>query len=234
MIWTRSRLRARLTIAVVIATTSLLVVSAGRTSTLQALPGDAAVGFEVENRDVYVIVGSTLRHPDATTSPNAPLFNVAGVSLDLTWGQWQRATSESTAHRIGGPASRRTDVRLQLRGLVPGGVYSVFYITLMPDSEHPGCPNVERSLPVPAFGPTRGPDASSFVADARGEARYSGRIEGDILGAQSVYFSVIYHFDGGTYHPFPNHGEQLTQGENCRGSFGEDAMRHILITQKGF
>jgi hypothetical protein len=39
--------------------------------------GDPADGVEAYDRDVYVIVGSTLRNPDATTSPDAPLFNVA-------------------------------------------------------------------------------------------------------------------------------------------------------------
>jgi len=39
-----------------------------------------------------------------------------------------------------------TDVKLTFTGLVGNGVYSLFYITLGPDSENPLCPGVERAL----------------------------------------------------------------------------------------
>ena len=45
-------------------------------------------------------------------------------------------------------------------------------------------------------------------------------------------FSVIYHSDGQAYDPFPNRGEQVTAGPDCRSSFGADAMRQLLIIQK--
>jgi hypothetical protein len=51
-------------------------------------------------RDVYVIVGSTLRNPTDETSPDAPLFNVAGAALDLTWGQWKNANATSRARVV--------------------------------------------------------------------------------------------------------------------------------------
>jgi hypothetical protein len=44
--------------------------------------------------------------------------------------------------------------------------------------------------------------------------------------------TAVYHADGQTYYPFPNRGEFLTQGGNCRSSFGHDAMRHVVILQK--
>jgi hypothetical protein len=47
-----------------------------------------------------------------------------------------------------------------------------------------------------------------------------------------VYITIVYHADRWTYHPLPNAGEYQTQGSNCRGSFGEDAFRHLLILQK--
>jgi hypothetical protein len=112
-------------------------------------------------------------------------------------------------------------------------VYSVFYGTLQPDSEHPDCQGVERTLPVISHGASAGgPDASSFIADASGNARYNGRIDTNLLAPMQAYFSIVYHLDGNTYHPFPNAGEFLTRGENCRSSFGEDAMRQLLILQK--
>ena len=38
--------------------------------------------------------------------------------------------------------------------------------------------------------------------------------------------------DGNSFAPFPNRGEYLTQGPDCRSSFGHDAIRHLLIYQK--
>lgn len=185
------------------------------------------------DRDVYVIVGSTLRNPTAETAPEEPLFNVAGVALDITWGQWQTASATATARVVGGPNNSQTDVRVELSGLIPGGVYSIFYGTLLPDSENPLCPGVERTLGLTAFHQSQSmPDASSFVADANGQASYRGRVDSNLLNVYQSYYFVIYHFDGQTYHPLPNRGEFLTQGENCRSSFGEDAMRQLIIFQK--
>lgn len=194
---------------------------------------DRADGLEIFTRDIYVIVGSTLRNPTDTTASDAPLFNIAGVNLGLTWEQWKAATATSTAHVQGGSNNPRTDVRIQLSGLVPGGVYSIFYVTLTPDSENLLCPGVERGLPLMAFKPDgQLPDASSFVADANGQAQYRGLVDGDLFGAVQLIFEVIYHSDGQTYQSLPNRGEFLTQGANCRSSFGEDAMRQLLILQK--
>lgn len=188
---------------------------------------------ETYAQDVFVIVGSTLRHPTEETAPDEPLFNVAGVPLERTWGQWQTGTATATARIVGGVNSPRTDVRLELSGLIPGGVYSIFYGTLLPDSENPLCPGVERTLGLTAFHLTQQlPDASSFIADASGQASYRGQVQGNLLDAYQSFYFIIYHFDGQTYHPLPNRGEFLTQGENCRSSFGEDAMRQLIIFQK--
>ena len=193
-------------------------------------PGDASDAVEAFERDVFEIVGSTLRNPDpATTDADAPLFNVAGVSLGLTWGEWTAASATSTM-RVRG---RHTDAQLALTGLVPDGVYSVFYVTLGPDSENPLCLDVERALPLTSKSKHQLPDSSSFVAEPDGTATYAGRIDGDPLAATQVFVEVIYHFDGETYGSLPNRGEWLTQGEpTCRSSYGEDAMRQLLITQK--
>ncbi|SDI09911.1 hypothetical protein SAMN05192558_101632 [Actinokineospora alba] len=193
---------------------------------------DMADGLEVYSGDVFEIVGSTLRNPTAETDPSAPLFGNSGVGLNRTWGEWSAATASSVVRSSGG-RSPRTDVRLSFAGLVPGGVYSVFWGTLTPDSENPLCPGVERTLALPSVDAGQAPDASSFVAAADGTAAFRGKLDGSLLdSALQVFFSVIYHFDGQTYGALPNAGEFQTQGPNCRSSFGEDAMRHLLILQK--
>ena len=194
---------------------------------------------QIFERDVFFINGASLRNPTSETPDDEELFNDSGVALSVTWGQWNDATADSSVVVTGGPHPK-THVRIELAGLIPNGVYSVFYGTLTPDSEHPQCPGVERTLPVTSSGPSKrgpdasSPDASSFVADAAGTARFVGQIEGDFLDPLQAFFSIVYHSDGMTYHPFPNAGEYQTHdGEfGCRSSFGQDAMRQLIIFQK--
>src|SRR5579871_347989 len=146
----------RIGMFILVASALLMLPTAGR-----AAP-DHADGLQIFTRDVFFIEGSSLRNPDDTTAPGASLFNDAGVNLNLTWGQWHQATASSTVHVSG----KRTDVRIQLSGLVPGGVYSIFYVTFGPDSQNPACLGVERALPLTAFKADRQlPDPASFVAD---------------------------------------------------------------------
>lgn len=203
--------------------------SAAPLLTVQRKP-DRADYVQTFARDVFVIVGSTLRNPDDATDDAKSLFNVAGVALDLTWGDWKRASATSVAQTAG----PWTDASIQLTGLVPRGVYSVFYVSLDPDSENPLCPGVERALPFPSVSPKQLPDASSFVAGADGTASFRGRAAGDLFAPLQLIFEIVYHLDGRTYGPLPNRGEFLTQGAGCRSSYGEDAMRQLLIVQKGF
>jgi hypothetical protein len=202
----------------------LLLVAGPLAGPAAAAAPDQADAIETMSRDVFVVVGSALRNPDATTAPDEPLYNVVGFQLPLTWGQWSAGTATSRAATTGS----RTDVRLSFQHLVPNGVYSVFWATIEPDSVQPLCPGVERSLPLDAFkGAT-----NSFVADTAGGATFHGRVDGDLLAATQLFFSVVYHADGQTYYPFPNAGEFLTQGDDCRSSYGHDAMRQFLILQK--
>jgi hypothetical protein len=190
-------------------------------------------GVEPFARDVFVIVGSTLRNPDDTTAADANLFNTAGVSLGLDWGQFSSASATARAQQLGGASDPQTDVRVDLTALVPGGLYSLFYITLGPDSENPLCPGVERSLPLTAFHPSIDqPDPASFYADATGAASFHGRVPGALLDAQQLIYTVVYHAFGQSYGSLPNAGESLTQDSGCRSSFGEDSMRQSLILQK--
>lgn len=160
-----------------------------------------------------------------------PLGSAPGDSV--TWGEWSAATATARASPVGGPAGPRTDVRVSLRGLVPDGVYSTFWQTVGPDSSNPLCPGVEHLLPLDAAKPdAQAPDPNSFVADAGGGAEFHSRVGGDLLAATQLYLVVIYHLDGRTYYPLPNRGEFLTQGTDCRSTFGQDAMRHLLIGQK--
>lgn len=212
---------------------AMLLVHDGRSGAAVLAQGpDPQDLVQTDSRDVFVIVGSTLRHPDSTTMDAAPLFNVAGVSLNLTWGAWKRASAQSTARVMGGPNNARTDVRISLSGLVPGGVYSIFYGTIGPDSENPLCPGVERTLALRSTDRRQQPDAASFVADAFGRAEFRGEIDGRPMDALQFFYSVIYHFDGLTYGALPNRGESLTHGMSCRSSFGEEAMRQLIVFQK--
>ena len=198
-----------------------------------AAPADAADAVQIHNRDVFVIVGSTLRMPTAETDPSAPLFTNTGIAMEMTWGEWSAATATSRASVVGGPNNPRTDARLSLTGLVPGGLYSVYWGTLGPDSEQPLCPGVERTLPLDRVGSTgKAPAPNAFVAGGDGTAEFHGRTAGDLFDATQVFFTVVYHFYPETSYPFPNRGELLTQGENCRSSFGEDSMRHLIVLQQ--
>jgi hypothetical protein len=213
----------------------VLAVAGGLTSMPAAVaaPPDAADFVQVHNRDVFVIVGSTLRTPTPETDASAPLFTNTGIAMDVTWGEWSAATAASRASVVGGPKNSRTDVRMSLSGLVPGGLYSVYWGTLGPDSEQPLCPGVERTLPLDGVGSTaKAPAPNAFVAGGDGTAEFHGRTAGDLFDATQVFFSVVHHFYPETSYPFPNRGELLTQGENCRSSFGEDSMRHLIVLQK--
>ena len=221
----------RWTSLLAVAMTATLSLVAAAPTAVAAAP-DQADAVQAYERDVFVIVGSTLRNPDATTDPSAPLYSVSAVGLGLTWGQWTAASATSVVRTSGKGGSARTDVRLAFSGLVPGGVYSVFWGTLTPDSENPLCPGVERTLALPSVDPGQQPDSSSFVAGATGAASFRGGLTGNLLSASQVYFSIIYHFDGQTWGALPNHGEFNTQGPECRSSFGEDAMRQMLVLQK--
>jgi hypothetical protein len=217
--------RAAAATAIAVAAVVAVTASAG------AAPnkGDAADEVVPFARDVFVIVGSSLRNPDDTTAPDAPLFNVAGVNLELTWGQWTGAAATSLMRVAGG----HTNDELTFSGLVPGGVYSVFYGTLTPDSENPLCPGVERALPLTSTSKRQQPDAASFVAAPDGTATFSARVSGNPLEAVQVFIELVYHFDGNTYGSLPNKGEFLTQDQpTCRSSFGEDAMRQMIVWQK--
>lgn len=219
--------------------TRFVVALAALTAVVMAAPAQARIerwdrsdATLVYSRDVSVIVGSTLREPESSTDPSAPLFNDAGVGLGLNWGRWQAAGGGAVARVRGG---RETAVELNLTGLVPGGVYSVFWGTLDPDSEHPQCPGVERSLPLASLkGKRQVPDLSSFIARDSGNATYEGRAPGNILAAGQTFFWVIYQSDGEADHPFPNLGEKLTAGTEagCRSSFGDDAMRQLTILMR--
>jgi hypothetical protein len=201
--------------------------------TALAFSPDHPDGLEIFARDVFAIVGVSLRNPDSTTAPDAPLFNDAGVNLGLTWGQWSAASAMSTVRVSGGASHPRTDVRIQLTGLIPNGVYSIFYINLSPDTNNPLCLGVERGLPLTAVKADQQlPDSSSFVADGSGAANFHSQVDANLLAPAQLIFEVIYHNNGQTYGSLPNVGEFQTQGPNCRSSYGEDAMRQLFILQK--
>lgn len=194
--------------------------------------GVVDVGASVFRGDVFVNNGGALVNPTTANPGNTALFNVAGAPLKLTWGQWQRASALSEAMTIGDASQPKTEVGIILHGLVPGGVYSIYYATFGPDTINPACPAVEHYLPLVKLRASGLPDPASFVADANGNAQYLARVDGNLLSAVKVVYNVIYHYDGHTYYPLPNRGEYLTQGSSCRSSYGVDDGRQLLIAQK--
>ena len=173
--------------------------------------------------------GSLITVDPRSTPATAPLFSFDGTPLGLTWGQFGAATATSYARTVTAGGATRTDIRITMAGLIPNGVYSLFYRTFTPDSANPICPAVESLVGLPARLPHRHkPDPFSFVADSSGGAAFHARVAGALLNAAQVQIWVIYHLDGQVYGPVPNSGES----SNCRPSFGLDAMRQLIIIQK--
>lgn len=194
-----------------------------------------AVGFIPYPLDVFILnsMGALIAADPVSTPPSAPLFNLAGNSLNLTWGQFDSATATSLARTVRRPGAVYTDFRITLKGLIPGGVYSLFYRTFNPNSVNPICGNVgdhEQLVALTARHPRREkPDADSFVANKSGGESFYARVPGDLMAAQQVQVIVIYHFDGKTYGPVPNQAEA---NENCTSSFAIDAIRQLIVEQK--
>jgi hypothetical protein len=165
----------------------------------------------------------------AYTPPSAPLYNAGGSALGLSWEQFSAATATSDGWISTHGASDFTNFWVQLSGLIPNGVYSLFYRSFGPDSVNPVCA-IDPLVALPAGAPQPGqPDADSFVADGSGQALFYGRVAGNLLAASQLQLVVIYHYDGHTYGPVPTWGETIN---HCLPSFGVDAMRQLLIIQK--
>lgn len=202
-----------------------VVVVGSMTAVADAVAVDREDFVVVGDTDVFVQDEETgqLTSPTQDTPPETPIFNIVGTRLPVTWGQWSSATAKSLVK-----TKSRTDVDLAFAGLIPGGVYSVFYTTFNPDSRNAFCDNV-REVALKARHPQKQlPDASSFVADAAGFGEFRGEAEGALLDSDTVVFRPIYHFDGNTYGEFSNYGDSVA----CRSSLGADAMRHLLVFQK--
>jgi hypothetical protein len=189
--------------------------------------------------DVFTIGsnGSLIPVDPSMTPASAPLFNLAGSPLNLTWGQWDSATANSDAWTVSYRGTTYTDLVIVMSGLVPNGVYSLFYRTFSPDSNNAYCPDVEPQVALTAAFPRfQKPDPDSFIASSSGKAVFVASVAQNLLAAQQLQVDVIYHFDGQTYGPVANAGEaagpNATFNGLCRSSYGIDAMRQMLIIQK--
>jgi hypothetical protein len=189
--------------------------------------------------DVYTIGsnGSLIPVDPSFTPASAPLFNLGGTPLNLTWAQWNSATATSYAWTVTVKGTTYTDFVIGMSGLVPHGVYSLFYRTFGPDSNNAFCPDVEPQVALTAAFPRlQKPDPDSFVASGSGRALFVARVAQDLLAAQQLQVDVIYHFNGQTYGPVANAfeaaGPVASNNGLCRSSYGIDAMRQMLIIQK--
>jgi hypothetical protein len=212
--------------SVVLGMAAPLAVASNSVST-----ASADVGLVPFTGDVYTVDSEDNLIPVTITSTplSAPLYNVAGDPLNLTWGQWSSATATSLAKTVTHKATESTAFRIKLAKLIPNGVYSLFYRTFGPDSSNPICPTTEPLVALTARHPQRQkPDPDSFVASSSGTATFHALVPGALLDAAQLQIDVIYHFDGHTYGPVPNAGEA---NNNCHSSFGIDAMRQFIIIQ---
>jgi hypothetical protein len=227
------RRRSHRLIATVIATVLAGLALAAQAPVAGASSSTPDVGVVPFANDVFWFTNNALSVVDPASTPaSAPLFNLEGNPLHVTWGQFSSATATSEVKQGG----NHTDFDVRLSGLIPNGVYSLFYRTFNPDSNNAICPNVEPTVALTARHPDRQqPDADSFVADSSGNAEFDGRVAGRLLDAQQLQVAVIYHFDGKTYGPVANAAEANGPGGPgvpCQSSYGIDAMRQLVIIQK--
>ena len=227
------RRRSHRLIATVIATVLAGLALAAQAPVAGASSSTPDVGVVRFANDVFWFTNGALTVVDPNSTPaSAPLFSLEGNPLHVTWGQFSSATATSEVKQGG----NHTDFDVRLSGLIPNGVYSLFYRTFNPDSNNAICPNVEPNVALTARHPDRQqPDADSFVADNSGNAEFNGRVAGQLLDAQQLQIAVIYHFDGKTYGPVANAAEANGPGGPgvpCQSSYGIDAMRQLIIIQK--
>jgi hypothetical protein len=122
--------------------------------------------------DVFTIGsnGTLIAVDPSSTQLSAPLFNLAGEPLNLTWGQFAAATAKSYAWTVTHHETTYTRFLVGLSGLVPNGVYSLFYRTFGPDSTNALRPNVEPSVALTAaFRNSRSPTPTRSSPAARAE-----------------------------------------------------------------
>ncbi len=209
---------------------------AGASSWFPSLTPDVAVVPFAH--DVFWFTNNALAEVDPASTPtSAPLFSVEGNPLDVTWGQFSSAAAKSYAWTDTFGGVTHTDFAIGMSGLIPNGVYSLFYRSFGPDSNNAFCPDVEPTVALTsAFPQFQKPDADSFVASSSGKALFIGRVPGNLLAAAQLQVSVIYHFDGKTYGPVANaaeaNGPVASNGGRCQSSYGVDAIRQLVIVQK--
>lgn len=234
----RSRRALLATIATSLAVICLAAPAPAASASTTFTQPTTNVGIIPLPADVYTISANGTLIPilPLSTPLSAHLFNLAGNALNLTWGQWSSATAKSYAWTVTHNETTHTQFLIGLSGLVPNGVYSLFYRTFQPDSNNAFCPNVEPTVALTAaFTQIQKPDANSFTASSSGKGLFFASVPQDLLAAQQLQVLVVYHFDGNTYGPVANQAE--SQGPDpttglCRSSYEDDAMRQLLIIQK--
>jgi hypothetical protein len=224
-------------VAVCLGPLALYAPAADASTTITAPTKDT--GIITFPGDVYTLndQGALIPADPTSTAASAALYSLAGNPLNLTWGQWSSATATSYGWTITRGGTTSTDFVIGMSGLVPNGVYSLFYRTLNPDSDNSICPDVEPAIALTsAFGGLQKPDPDSFVASSSGRALFIASVAQNLLAAQNLTISVIYHFNGQTYGPVANAAEAAgpvaSNNGLCRSSYGVDAMRQLLIIQK--
>ena len=234
----RSRRAFLATIVTSFAVTGLAVQAPAASAATTFTQPTVNVGIIPLPGDVYTISANGTLIPilPLSTPLSAPLYNLAGNALNLTWGQFSSATAKSYAWTVTHNGTTHTQFLITMSGLVPNGVYSLFYRTFGPDSNNALRPNVEPTVALTAAFPQfQKPGSDSFTATSSVKGLFFASVPQDLLADQQLQVSVIYHFNGHTYGPVANQAESLGADPNtglCSSSYGDDAMRQFLIIQK--
>jgi hypothetical protein len=163
------------TIATSLAVIGLAVPVPAASAATTFTPPTANVGIIPLPADVFTLSanGTLIPTLPLSTPPSAPLFNLAGNALNLTWGQWSSATAKSYAWTVTHNGTTHTQFLITMSGLVPNGVYSLFYRTFGPDSNNALCPNIEPAVALTAAFPQfQTPDPDSFAATSSGKGLF--------------------------------------------------------------
>jgi len=154
--------------------------------------------------------------PEAA-DPSTPLISdlgrepvVAPNDQQVTWGAWSGVDGSIAVTCV----EEGTRIELELSGLIPHGVYTIWNVTFEPpgftgEFDAPGLP-----ANVKAFGPAGPSDGhrSMFLASADGESSFAvttppgalgttGSIPACALEEFEWHVVGLYHFDGRTYGP---------------------------------
>lgn len=149
------------------------------------------------NAPLYTTATTTPHNPfDAATNPTVNGPYQKGYTLNLTLEEWLAATGTGSYECVDGQGN----VALEFSGLVPNGVYTLWYSFLPMPPTQPFTGSLD--LPLGA----RDGSQSVISSNADGTASYEATVTPclQMSGEQAAtMIALAYHSDGKTYGSFP-------------------------------